>query len=277
MPFPQDQEYDQDQEQERKRRRRSLKRRVESDPRVGRAAILVVANLGAVEIEIPERNVSALERELGCGGQLPFQASTEPRFFVTNRGVIERRVAAEGPEVFFPPVAGQAQIRAGEKEKVAVRLVFEARRRHDGVERPLRSEFPAHATPGENWSLAQRVDADAEHKLEIRAVNISAADKERHIEGVTAKIVEVGAVEAGLRFDPNEKGIGELGVEIDNQVGGMEMVGDGRVSAEAEGITFGLQTQAQNSDFRHRRQDEPNHPLRFMEIANDQVAVFATL
>ena len=71
-----------------------------------------------------------------------------------------------------------------------------------------------------------------------------------HVEGVLAEIVEIGSVKSGLRFEPDQEGIGKLRVEADDQGGGMEIVRDWRVPAEAEGIVFHLHTQAQNSDLR---------------------------
>ena len=91
-----------------------------------------------------------------------------------------------------------------------------------------------------------------------------------------AEVVEVGAVEAGLQFDPNQEGIRQLRIEAYDQVSGMEIIGDGSVSAEAKGIALGLKPDAQDSDFRHRRQDEPNHSLGLVEITDDHVAALAS-
>ena len=64
----------------------SLVRR--SNPRIRRAAVLVVADLGAMEIEIPEGDVPALDRKLDCGGQFPVQTAAEPHFLIANRCMI---------------------------------------------------------------------------------------------------------------------------------------------------------------------------------------------
>jgi hypothetical protein len=119
--------------------------------------------------------------------------------------VIERGVAAQSAEVFLDPVTRRADIGAGEKHHVAVRLVFQPRGGHDGIERPLGREFPANTAAGQDHVTSPRIDADPEDNLDAGAENVSAAENERDVEGVPAEVVPVDAVKAGLHLDSDEE------------------------------------------------------------------------
>ena len=93
--------------------------------------------------------------------------------------MIQRGVAAQGAEVFFHPIAAQPEIGACIKHEVAVEFIFQARRRHDRVERPLRRKFPANAAPGQNGILAQRIDPEPKDDLKAGVENVGAADDAR--------------------------------------------------------------------------------------------------
>src|SRR5204863_307892 len=90
----------------------TLKRSVNSQHRVGRAAVLVIANVGAMKVEVSKRDESSFGYQLDRRCQFPFEASTCSHFFVSNRSMIQSRVAAHAPELLIHPITGRADVGA---------------------------------------------------------------------------------------------------------------------------------------------------------------------
>src|SRR5437899_3306630 len=89
--------------------------------------------------------------------------------------------------------------RAGIQSQVLIPFVFEARCGHNGIEHPLRLKFPADTAARNDGILSFHVNADANYELQIRIINIGAADLERHVEIGRAR-PESFAINAGGSF-----------------------------------------------------------------------------
>src|SRR5204862_7028616 len=119
-----------------------------------------------------------------------------------------------GNTVVAPELIAHSKIRflqsgSGIQRQVLIPFVFEARCGHNGVEHPLRLEFPADTTARNAGILSFHVYADANYELQIGIINIGAADLERHVE-----IGRSGggsfAIDGGVSFQSNSNWIGRL-------------------------------------------------------------------
>ena len=131
------------------------------------------------------------------------------------------------------------------------RLKFQARRRKDGVEHPLRGNLPTNATAGEDRIFAIEINAHADHELHIRTVIVGAPDHERHIKVIGAE--SVCSVDAGLRFDSNQKRISQLGIEPDDQVCRLQGVRELCAVGKTERESFPFQAEPQHTELDARR------------------------
>src|ERR1700720_1227745 len=95
------------------------------------------------------------------------------------------------------------QGRAGIQSQVLVPFVFETGRGQNGIEHPLRLEFPTNTAAGNDGILSFHVNADTNYELQIRIINIGAADLERHVE-IGRAGPESFAINAGGSFQSNE-------------------------------------------------------------------------
>src|SRR3984893_597859 len=95
---------------------------------------------------------------------------------------------------------GFLDICAGVKRQVFCGLKCETRLGEHGVEDPLPRKFPANSHSRYDRIFSFHVNSNAEDKLHIWAINVGAADDERHIEVFKVQIAR--AVKPGLRFDP---------------------------------------------------------------------------
>src|SRR5262249_10378396 len=95
-------------------------------------------------------------------------------------------------------------VRAGEKEEVRIQLILETRIWSDRIESPGGRNFPADTAARKDRVMALHVHAHAEDELQLRAVDVSAAENERDIERVAVEIIEARAIETWLSFDPDK-------------------------------------------------------------------------
>src|SRR6476659_482377 len=68
--------------------------------------------------------------------------------------------------------------------EVLVPFVFEAWRRRNRIQDPLRLKSPTNSTAGNDRILAFHINANAENELKIRVINIGATNLEGHVENV---------------------------------------------------------------------------------------------
>src|SRR5437764_15311570 len=92
-----------------------------------------------------------------------------------------------GNTVVAPELIAHSKIRflqsgSGIQRQVLIPFVFEARCGHNGVEHPLRLEFPADTTARNDGILSFHVFANANYELQIGIINIGAAEPGRHVE-----------------------------------------------------------------------------------------------
>src|SRR5207237_1482800 len=113
-----------------------------------------------------------------------------------------------GNPVVAPELIAHSKIRfrqsgAGIQSQVLIPFVFEARCGHNGVEHPLRLEFPADTTARNDGILSFHVYADANYELQIGIINIGAADLARHLESMRSRPKSL-PLSAGGSFQSNE-------------------------------------------------------------------------
>src|SRR6476659_1354909 len=88
------------------------------------------------------------------------------------------------------------------ESEILVPFVFEARRRRNRIQDPLRLKSPTNSTAGNDRILAFHINANAENQLKIGTIDISATDLEGHVE-IGRSWPERFAVDSRRRFDPD--------------------------------------------------------------------------
>ena len=127
-----------------------LKGRFERDHSVAACAFLVIARDRAEEVEILVRNNAAFDRQFEFVRELPLHARAGANFAVGQHRVVQLRIAPACAEAVIRPEARAFQICAGINCQRLAHFILETRRRHDGIEHPLRSEAPADAAAGKD-------------------------------------------------------------------------------------------------------------------------------
>ncbi len=98
---------------------------------------------------------------------------------------------------------GLLHVRPGVERYVSVHLELQTWRRQHSIEHPLACHFPANAGGGDNRILPFDIDTDAEDNLQIRAVDVGAANDERQVE-IVRQIVQPRVIHTGLSFDSDQ-------------------------------------------------------------------------
>src|SRR5204862_4321185 len=191
------------------------------------AAVLVIAHFGAVKIEVSVWLVADLTGERDDRRNLPIKTSTSPNLGVRDYCVVEARDAVSISKLI---VHTESRVPDGcpcIKRYIPGEFVLQARRWQDSIQQPLWPYFPAN-TCGRNHRVRSfHIDAYAKDKLQVRAVNVRAADDKRHIEIIPKQMTETGIVQARLSFRSDENGIGQLRIESDNRAEGLQCIGQG--------------------------------------------------
>src|SRR5262245_50109452 len=157
----------------------SSKRAVEHKGSERRAAFVVIADVGPMEIELSPGDVAASHCERKRRIDFPLHANSRAHFFVAQPGAVEGSVAMAVAERIIHPKGVGLDIRASKEREVPVDQVLEAWRWENGVEYPLRRKFPANTTAGQDREPGLDVDADADDELHLRAMNVGAAEDKR--------------------------------------------------------------------------------------------------
>src|SRR6266480_1750972 len=164
----------------------------------------MVTHLGTIEIEVPVRLIADFACGCDNGRNSPVQSGAGSHFAVGQDRVIEPRHSVSIPEIVRYTVTGLLQICPYIQRDVLAHFVLDTRSWQHGIEKPLRGYFPANSSGGKNRVFAFDIDADTDHELQIRAVNVSATRVEREIETVPPQIIELGIVHSGLPFGPHD-------------------------------------------------------------------------
>src|SRR5438270_7910395 len=170
---------------------------------IGRTAIFVEADIGAIEIEVAIWLIAGLGIDGQPACKLPIDAATGSHFAIGQHGMIQPGNSVVATEIIAHSKVRFLQSRAEIQSQILVPLVFETRRGQNGVEHPLRLELPADTAARNDGILSFHVNADAKYKLKVGVINIGAADFERHVENVRAG-PESFTINAGQSFKPNE-------------------------------------------------------------------------
>src|SRR4029453_8167819 len=177
-----------------------LKRAVQRNHSVRGAAVLVVAHVCAIEVEISVWLVA----HFACGrydrGNLPVQSRAGPHFTISQDTVIEPRDSVCVPEIICYAVTGLLHIRPYVNRHVLAHLIPGTGRWQHGIEKPLRCDFPPEPGGRNNRVFTFDIDTNAEDELQIGTVNVSAANEERAIEIVVPQIIKLSIVHTGLTF-----------------------------------------------------------------------------
>src|SRR5204863_4753438 len=144
----------------------------------------MVTHLGTIEIEVPVRLIA--DFACGCDNRRnsPIQSGAGSHFAVGHDRVIEPRHSVSIPEIIRSTVTDLLQICPDIQRHVLAHFVLETGSWQHGIEEPLRAYFPANSSGREHRVFAFDIDADTEHELQIRTVNVSPAYEEREIETV---------------------------------------------------------------------------------------------
>src|SRR5438067_11199395 len=126
------------------------------------------------------------------------------------------------------------QSRDGIHSQVFVPVVVETRCGQNGVEHPLRLEFPADTAARNDGILSFHVNADANDELQIGIINIGAADLERHVE-IGRPGPESFAINAGGSFHYIINCMEVLSLVCNDSGDGLESAGKVRISPELGG------------------------------------------
>src|SRR6478736_4770441 len=122
----------------------------------------MVADLGAMIVELAPRHVATLDRERDGRIEFPFGADAGPHFLVCQPGVVQTCVAVAVAKAVVGSKSVSLDVGPGEKSKITVRLILKPRRRHGRIQHPFRSELPANATAEEGRNSALQIHTDAE-------------------------------------------------------------------------------------------------------------------
>src|SRR5262249_14600892 len=131
------------------------------------------------------------------------EASASPNLAIRQDRVIEPRDSIRVPEIVIYTITGLLHIRSYVKGHVLAHLKLETGRWHHRIKKPLRCDLPTDPGGRDNLVFPLHIDANPENKLQIRTVNVSAADEEREIEIVPSQAIELTIVDTGLTFDPH--------------------------------------------------------------------------
>src|SRR5919198_6538406 len=137
----------------------------------------MVAHLRAIKIEISIRLITDLASKRHNWRNFPVEASASPNLAIRQNRVVELRDPIRGSEIVIYTVTGLLQIRPQVKGHVLVHLELEARCWQDGVQQPLRGDFPAKSGGGNNRVFSLDIDAHAQYELQVGTVNISAPNE----------------------------------------------------------------------------------------------------
>src|ERR1044072_2742371 len=179
-----------------------LKRAVQRNHSVRGAAVLMVAHVGAIKVEISVWLIA----DLACGrydrGNLPVHSRAGSHFAISQDTVIEPLDSMCVSEIVRYTVTGLLDIRPYVKRHVLAHLILETRSGQHGIEKPLRCDFPPEPGGRKNWVFTFDIDTDAKDELQIRTVNVGTANEEWAIEIVVPQICKLSIVHTGLTFGP---------------------------------------------------------------------------
>src|SRR5438105_1510789 len=170
---------------------------------IGRTAIFVEADIGAIEVEVAIWLIAGLGIDGQPACKLPIDAATGSHFAIGQYGMIQPGNSMVATEIIAHSEICFLQSRPGIQSQVLIPFEFETRCRQNRIEHPVRLKFPADAAAGNDGKLSFYVNADANYELQIRIINIGAADLERHVEIGRAR-PESFAINAGGGFQSNE-------------------------------------------------------------------------
>ena len=128
--------------------RLQLERAVERNHSVGSAAILVIANIRAIEIEVSVRLVADFAGGGDNVGNLPVQSRAGSYFTIGQDCVVEPRDSICVPEIVVYAVTGLLHIRPYVKGEVLAHLKLETGSWQHGIKKPFRGDFPANPAAG---------------------------------------------------------------------------------------------------------------------------------
>src|SRR5690349_18480226 len=98
------------------------------------------------------------------------------------------------------------------ERQTAAHFILQTRCRQDRVEQPLRCNSPPDSSGRDHWISAFDVNANPENELQIRAVNVCAANQKRQIEIVPIQMAQSRIIQPWLALRSDDDGIRELHV-----------------------------------------------------------------
>src|ERR1700720_3070419 len=159
----------------------NLKRAVNGDHSVRVAAVFVEANIGTIEIETAIRLITDLAAQRREGKDFPIRADAASYLTVGEHSAIQPRISVRITKIIAHAKIRFLEIATGVEREIFRGRKFQTRIWQHRVQDPFAREFPANARAGNYRILSLDINTDADDELQVRTVNVCAADEKRHI------------------------------------------------------------------------------------------------